>query len=481
MFRQLTLQRFLDLAKSESRIAIYKEISGDKITPISSYNRLANDHQNISILESCGKGPFGRYSYLCLHPYDVFTSTENESSDPFELLHKKLSVCNCYYEHPLCRYTGGAIGFISYDAIRLIESIPDSNISEIDIPELFFRFYATNIAFDHESGKVVISTMVDVGGDPKVNYQTGMQRVDQLISKINFISISSNDKNKSIKSQNNLSEIIVDINDEEYMQLVQKAKQYIVDGDAFQIVLSRTFKRQFTAKPFDIYRALRITNSSPYMFYIEHDDFVVVGASPEKLVSIKDNKVETNPIAGTRPRDINELNDTELADDLLQDKKEIAEHMMLVDLGRNDLGAVCVPGSVKVKKVKEIQKFSRVMHITSLVEGELDKNKNFIDVIKAVFPAGTLSGAPKIRAMEIIDELETSKRGLYGGAICIIDNQMNLNSCIAIRMAVLQNNMAYVRAGAGIVYDSDPKKEAEETKHKAQAVLEAIDLAEGGM
>lgn len=477
MFTELPLQRFLELAKSNARIAVFKELSGDKITPVMVYNALSKDYKNISILESVGKTSFGKYSYLCLDPYAQFMSNSNQSINPFEELQQQLSANQCYFEHPLCRYVGGAVGFISYDAIRLIENIPDSNQAKIDIPELFFRFYRTNIVFDHDSGKVIICMATNVASDPKAAYQNSMSSIENIISKVKNKSADNvgSEVSRKISSENS-----VDISDDQYVQLVEKAKQYIVDGDAFQIVLSRTFKKSFTAKPFDVYRALRITNPSPYMFYFEHDNFVVVGSSPEKLVSIKNNKVETNPIAGTRPRGCSEAEDLALEKELLMDEKEIAEHMMLVDLGRNDLGAVCVPGSIKVTKLKEIQKLSRVMHITSLVEGEMDKNKNIIDVIKAVFPAGTLSGAPKIRAMEIIDELETSKRGLYGGAICIIDNQNNLDACIAIRMAILKDQVAYVRAGAGIVFDSDPKCETKETRHKAKAVLEAIDLAEGG-
>ena len=479
MLATMSLKRFLELAKSQSRIAVFKEISGDSLTLVNAYNALSKDYNGISILESCDRNaPSGKYSYLCLEPYAEFVSSSCQATNPFVELQKQLLIHQCYFEHQLCRYTGGALGFISYDAIRLIENIPDSHSAAIDIPDLFFRFYQINIVFDHDSDKVVVSIATEIGDDPSKDYQKSMQVIEDIISKLH--SKNSVDKVETEVKRKQSSDISVDISDDQYMQIVAKAKQYIVDGDAFQIVLSRTFKKKFTASPFDIYRALRITNPSPYMFYLEYDDLVIVGASPEKLVSVKDGAVETNPIAGTRPRGCNEAEDRELAQELLQDEKEVAEHMMLVDLGRNDFGAVCVPGSVKVIKLKEIQKLSCVMHITSSVAGELDKNKNNIDAIKAVFPAGTLTGAPKIRAMEIIDELETSKRGLYGGAICIIDNQNNLDACIAIRMAVLKDQVASVRTGAGIVFDSDPKCEAQETKHKAKAVLAAIDLAEGG-
>ncbi len=476
MFHKLELKRFLELAKTKTRIAVFQEITGDKITPISVYHALSPDHKGLSLLESCGKSANGRYSYLCLQPYDEFIVKQDEVADPLAELRERFNNCACYSEHELCHYAGAAVGFINYDAVRFIEDIPDTNPDVTKLPELFFRFYRTCVAFDHDSGKVVVATAVDVSDDPELDYQHAINNIEDLIATINSGQVIHSDTKKS-----NSNSVKTDVDDVSYMGMVEQARQYIIDGDAFQIVLSRTFKQQYTAEPFDIYRALRITNPSPYMFYIEHDNFTIVGASPERLVSVKDKIVTTNPIAGTRPRGNNASHDLELEHELLQDEKEIAEHMMLVDLGRNDLGAVCKPGSVEVTQLKTIQRFSRVMHIASVVEGELAENKDLIDVIKAVFPAGTLSGAPKIRAMEIIDELETSRRGLYGGAICIVDGRKNLDACIAIRMAVLKDNIAYVRAGAGIVYDSIPQKEADETRHKARAVFDAIKLAQGGL
>ncbi len=261
------------------------------------------------------------------------------------------------------------------------------------------------------------------------------------------------------------------------MQLVERAKQYIIEGDAFQIVLSRRFTQHYQATPFDIYRALRRISPAPYMFYIPTDDGVIVGASPEKLIKVRHNQVEINPIAGTRPR-LQNNQDEIIETELLNNEKEVAEHMMLVDLARNDLGRVCAPKSVQVSDLLKVKHFSHVSHITSTVKGQLRDNMDALDALAAVFPAGTLSGAPKIRAMQIIDELETSKRGLYGGAICRLDHQGNLDSCIAIRMALLQDGKATIRTGAGIVYDSDPKSEANETRQKAQSVLAAIQLAE---
>ena len=380
MFQKLTLQRFLELAKTKNRIAVFQEIAGDKITPISVYHALSPDHKGISLLESCGKNSVGRYSYLCLQPYDEFMVKQDEVADPLAKLREQFNNCVCYSEHELCHYAGAAVGFINYDAVRFIENIPDTNPDATKLPELFFRFYSTCVAFDHDIGKVVVATAVDVSKEPELDYQHAVKDIENLIATISSGQGINTETVKNFGSES----VTTDVDDAAYMDMVAKARQYIIDGDAFQIVLSRTFKQQYTAEPFDIYRALRITNPSPYMFYIEHDDFTIVGASPERLVSVKDQIVATNPIAGTRPRGNNADHDLELENELLQDEKEIAEHMMLVDLGRNDIGAVCTPGSVKVTQLKAIQKFSRVMHIASVVEGELSKDKDLINVIKAV-------------------------------------------------------------------------------------------------
>lgn len=473
MFKKLTLEQFVELAKEENKIAVFQEVSGDRITPISAFEALGDEAQDAAILESGSvNGVNGRYSFICLDPI--------AQAVDFVELRKQLAQYHCHTEHPLSKLIGGAVGFVSYDAIRLFEDIPDSHPNQDQLPDVLFKFYRTNIAFDHQSRKVVISTLAEVNADAKQAYDLAFQKIEQLIAKI-FTANSQPNKTTGLSPNKDSDGVQISMDDEYFKNIVQKAKQYIVAGDIFQVVLSRCFRKKYSGNPFDIYRALRITNPSPYMFYLEHDGTFIIGSSPEKLVSIENGIVESHPIAGTRPRGQNAVEDAQLAKDLLADEKEIAEHTMLVDLARNDIGAVCKPGSVKVKDFKMIRNFSRVMHIASVVEGTLSEDKDALDALQAAFPAGTLSGAPKIRAMEIIDELETSRRGLYGGAICHIDNQGNLDSCIAIRMAVLKDGVATVQAGAGIVYDSDPQTEAEETRHKVKAVLEAIQLAEGGL
>jgi anthranilate synthase component 1 len=300
-----------------------------------------------------------------------------------------------------------------------------------------------------------------------------MQRIEQIL-----LEIQQKVLERQASTHRQL-EISCNVDDATFCEMVKKAKEYLYQGDAFQIVLSRFFYTQFQVPPIEIYRALKVKSPAPYMFFIQKKDHVIVGASPEKLVSLKNGLIEMMPIAGTRPIAFGAEGKL-LEEDLINDEKENAEHMMLVDLGRNDIGKVSEPGTVEVKELKVLKRFSHVMHLVSLVQGKAKKGVTEVDVLKAVFPAGTLSGAPKVRAMEIIDELEHSRRGIYGGAICVLDGRGNLESCIAIRMAFLKDGRAVVRTGAGIVIDSDPEKEAEETRAKAKGILEAIVYAEAG-
>lgn len=483
MFNEMTFNQFIEVAQKEKRIVVYKEISIDYLTPVTAFEALGKDAKNASILES---GFFdqqsGRYSQIFIHPYDKFVIHKAEKKTPsLNILQQNLNKNSSYAVFEQLHFLNCAIGFLSYDAIRLFEKIPDRHTNDEIFPAVFFRFYQSGIFFDHQTNKVFICTVavININDYHKV-YNQAMTRINDLLQKITKKANVSR-KQHSKKIPQNTSKLDLNLSDEQFKQLVDKAKKYIVKGDVYQVVLSRRFYKKYSVSPFQIYRALRITNPSPYMFYIEYNGTFIVGSSPEKLVSVKNNLVETIPIAGTRPRGTNPEQDKFLTKELLADEKENAEHVMLVDLGRNDIGAVCQPGTVKVKTFKNIQYLSKVMHIVSIVEGTLSKTKNALDALRAVFPAGTLSGAPKIRAMEIIDELEPCRRGLYGGAICRIDNKGNLDSCIAIRMAILKNGLATVQAGGGIVFDSDPQEEANETYGKASAVLAAIDLAKGGL
>lgn len=490
MFEELTYERFKKLAEKHKRIAVYKEIPGDRLTPISAYLALNDDSNSVTLLESSPKEKtIGRFSHLCFEPLVLIESTDQQvtiqqtgkpnkqlTADPFDVLRQYQKDFFIKTDHPLSGFIGGLVGFISYDAIRLVEDIPDSNDNNDNIPDLLFRCYANNITFDHQTGKIIISTLAEVKGDPKAAYDQAIEKITQLSQQL--FTQQQNQPSKA-KPQHNETNITTNVDDQNYCQMVQQAKQYIIEGDIFQVVPSRQFCMPITAGPFEVYRALRFSNPSPYMFYLETPSFTIAGASPEKLISIRNGVVESCPLAGTRPRD--PKRDDEIAAELLSNEKEVAEHMMLVDLARNDVGSISNSGSVKVSKLKEIEKYSRVMHISSTVEGQLRTDKDVFDALKAAMPAGTLSGAPKIRAMEIIDELESTRRGVYGGTICGIDSQGNLESCIAIRMAIIKDGTATVRAGGGVVYDSDPQAEANETRHKAQAILEGILLAERGI
>ena len=488
MFEKLSLEEFVNLSSSHEKIAVYKEIPGDKLTPINVFLALKKNVKNVTLLESSPKEKsLGRYSYFCFCPMTTIRTSGrkiqiqqkdqllNIDGDPFDILREYQKKLHCKVSHTLAGFAGGMVGYVSYDAIRLIEQIPSNNEDSDHIPDILFRFYRDHITFDHQSEKVIITTVVSVSGNPIDSYDKAMKEINNISN----ILLSYKSETHEVLSKKNLrkNKIYVDTMDEKYHEMVKRAKKHIAEGDIFQVVLSRKFCIGVSAKPFDIYRALRFSNPSPYMFYIEDGNYVITGASPEKLITIKNKVIESCPLAGTRPR--GGKDDDLLAEELLNDPKEVAEHMMLVDLARNDLGHVANPGSVNVIKLKEIEKYTSVIHISSTVQATLRDGKDVFDAIKASFPAGTLSGAPKIRAMELIDELEETRRGIYGGVVCGIDAQGNLDSCIAIRTAIIKNGNAFVRAGAGIVYDSNPETEANETYYKAKAILEGILLAEG--
>jgi anthranilate synthase component 1 len=489
MSAQLSQKAFLELARSSKRIAVHRVISAGALTVKHIAESLAAELEEGAIVETGLTQPEkGHYAYFSLrrigqisvqndivtqHTGDkIFTSHEQ----PFTALRQFLA--NFSYKSQLQKvpFLHSAVGFMTYDAIRLFENIPDRHQKDETLPEMVFSFYETTVILDNSFKELTVSILVETDGDLKDIYAKAQLKITALMDKI-FSYVPG--KNSSITSQKPFfSKEKVDIEDTEFVKMVEQAKRYIAAGEAFQIVLSRCFTRNYTVTPLKIYNTLRKISPAPYMFYLPLDTGVIAGASPEKLISVRKREVETHPIAGTRPRIQSENTDKQIEEALLNDKKEVAEHIMLVDLARNDIGRVCKAGSVKVHEFLKVKHFSHISHITSVVTGKLDENKDALDALKAAFPAGTLSGAPKIRAMEIIDEIETSRRQLYGGAICRIDVQGNLESCIAIRFALLKNNIATVRTGAGIVYDSHPKSEANETKQKAKSILEAIGLAE---
>ncbi len=492
MLHLTTFEEFKKLAKNAKRVAISREIFGDYLTSVGVFKALAQGQRDAALLDSSDySNSVEACIYMGVDQIAEFRSfgqsitikeqndTKQFTAEPLASLREFYNQYKCPCDHPLAKFAGGMIGFVSYDAIRIFEEIPESHSNDDNIPDLCFQFYATNIVFDKRSGKVLLTKVVEVSDDLQQAYDQALKDIERIIEKMLQAKAHVN-INLTRPKASDYDDVEVDIDDAGFAKMVERAKEYIRKGDAFQIVPSRRFRKNYSGDDFDIYRALRVLNPSPYQFYIRHQDFTIVGASPERLVSLQHGIVETMPIAGTRPRGVSFEQDQALEQELLNDEKEMAEHMMLVDLGRNDVGRISQPGSVKVNELKTIKRYSRVMHIVSRVMGLTDQAYDAFDVLKAVFPAGTLSGAPKIRAMEIIDEIETSRRGVYGGAIVAIDNQGQMDSCITIRTAFVKDGVASVRAGAGVVLDSDPQKEADETWHKARSALDAIALAEKG-
>lgn len=476
MFSKTSLDEFKQAAKDHQRIAISMEMAGDNITPVSVIHALGDEAKDCALLESSPDDySYSRYSHIGLYPRARFNcSAKSDSLDELRQFYKDN---HAHVLHELGGFSGGIVGFMAYDAVRSFENIPAQHENKDNVPDYFFTSYQTNITFDHQKNKVVLSVIVDVAADVQALYQQACDHLKELSEKIQATSAIK--LLNAPKAMDAFADVEIDLSDEEHMLRVERAKEYVKAGDVFQVVLSRCFKRQYHCDEFSIYRALRMVSAAPYLFYLDAGDFILTGASPEKLVSLEAGLLKTIPIAGTRGRGKTEIDDDLLEAELLADEKELAEHLMLVDLSRNDLGRVAETGSVEVKVFNKVKRFSHVMHITSEVEAKIDESMDAFDALRVVLPAGTLSGAPKIRAMQIIDELENSRRGCYGGAVCFINANGDLNSCITIRSAVLKEGVATVRAGGGIVYDSDPRTEAIETKQKAHSVLAAIQLAEG--
>ncbi|MDQ0214358.1 anthranilate synthase component 1 [Oikeobacillus pervagus] len=453
---------------------ILKEIEGDLITPISVFKRLKGRKK--FLFESSYKHEeSGRYSFLGLNPYleykaiacDVYISSDSKNQkdffkgNPIEKLKKMFPIKDM--ESLPFPFFGGAIGFIGYDVIRHFEQIGDELNDSMKMPDIHLMFYEDIVVFDHLFQKVYVVSLNLSGDRTDEEMNETVQKIEQDILQESMFRNQVKVEPLDFESNHTF---------EEYCEKVRKAKNHIIKGDIFQVVLSQRLKASFKGDSFEFYRQLRRVNPSPYMFYIDFESYTIIGASPESLIKVTGNKVMTNPIAGTRPRGLTKQEDVKLEKDLLADEKEIAEHHMLVDLGRNDLGKVCEIGSIKVAKDKAVEKYKHVMHIVSEVTGELKKHVHPLDALMSILPAGTVSGAPKIRAMQIINDLETEKRGVYAGAIGYMSANGDFDFALAIRTMVVKDQVAYVQAGAGIVYDSIPEKEYEETLNKAKALLE---------
>lgn len=486
-------KKFLKLAKKGLIIPIYREILADLTTPVSAFRKLRKGSKYSFLLESVEGGEnIGRYSFLGIDPYLTFQTKngkykitsgkgvkQGKSKDPLNELKNIMKPFKSLDVKGLPRFTGGAVGYISYPMIRFWEEIPQTNPDDLNLPDMFFLLTEIVVVFDHVQHKMkVICNAFIKNTDKKYLdkvYDKALRKIDNIVNKLKAESLNSAPKKKKQKKSVWKS----NFKHENFVKAVNKAKKYIKDGDIFQVVLSQRWAKTTHANPINIYRAIRSLNPSPYMFYLDFGKFKIIGSSPEIMVRKEKGKITLRPIAGTRRRGKNEEEDKKLTKELLKDPKELAEHLMLVDLGRNDVGRAAVLGSVKVTELMSIEKYSHVMHIVSNVEGTLKKNCDEYDVLRASFPAGTVSGAPKIRAMEIIEELESNQRGPYAGAVGYFSFSGNLDSCITIRTIVLKDAIAYVQAGAGIVADSIGKREYKETFNKAKALMEAVDMAEG--
>jgi anthranilate synthase component 1 len=442
------------------------------------------------LLESVEKGnQYSRYSYVGINPQKILmhnngktTITENgrtiDIDTPFlTLLRETQSQYNMTKLPGIPSFTGGLVGYLGYETIAWVEDIPIHDESDLDVPDSVFMLFEDMIAFDHLKGSALVISNVNVDSDRdlKEQFDEAHERVDSIGESLH----SDVEYQTPIRVEK--STVSSNFNQDVFESAVLKAKKHIVAGDIFQIVLSQRFKRKTSVGATTLYRALRTINPSPYMFHLKINNFDIIGASPELLVKVEDGIVEIRPIAGTRHRGVTEAEDQVLADDLMSDEKECAEHLMLLDLGRNDVGRVSEYGSVTIPENMKIENYSHVMHIVSDVKGKLAKDKDPFDALMSGFPAGTVTGAPKIRAMEIIHELEQERRDIYSGAVGFFDFTGNVNTCIAIRTMLLKDGSAYFQSGAGIVHDSDPTKEFEETVNKAKAIMAAIDFAENGL
>lgn len=489
----MDLKQFNQIKRKFNRIPLVREVLADLDTPLSTYLKLADEAYTYLFESVQGGEKWGRYSIIglaCSKRLKVFGRramlevdgeivSEEETDDPLQFVEDYLNFFKVAEAECLPKFHGGLVGYFGYDTIRYIEpKLSDCpNPDKHQTPDILLMLSDELVVFDNLASRMFIVVHVDPAESEA--WESGQKRLSELEQKLYDVRLDLHSKAASqvVKEEDFTSET----SREDFMAAVEKARQYIIDGDAMQIVLSQRLSIPFKQKPIALYRALRSLNPSPYMYYLNLGDHYVVGSSPEILVRLEDGAVTVRPIAGTRPRDKNKARDLALEKELLTDPKELAEHLMLIDLGRNDAGRVCQFGSVELTEKMIVERYSHVMHIVSNVEGRLKPGLSAMDVLRATFPAGTVTGAPKIRAMEIIDELEPIKRGIYSGAVGYISWSGNMDTAIVIRTAVIKDQRLYIQAGAGIVYDSVPENEWVETMNKARAIFKAVALAESGL
>ncbi|MEM7026954.1 MAG: anthranilate synthase component I [Pseudomonadota bacterium] len=490
----MTIKEFEDLQKQGyNRIPLMREVLADMETPLSTYIKLCDGAYSYLFESVQGGEKWGRYSIIGLPAKRIIAVRDNticiteqakvideyEVADPLQEIEKLRQQFRVPELDNMPRFNGGLVGYFGYETIRYIE--PRLNKKQkadpIGSPDILLMVSDEVVVFDNLSGKLFLIVLADSGN--RQAYDNAVSKLEELVSRLNqpIEPISKNENRNEVEE----GDFISGFNQENYEAAVDKIKNYIVDGDCMQVVLSQRLSIPFEDAPIQLYRALRCLNPSPYMYFMDLDEFHIVGSSPEILVRLEDSAVTVRPIAGTRPRGKTESEDLEFEEDLLNDPKELAEHLMLIDLGRNDVGRVAEMGSVKLTDKMIIERYSHVMHIVSNVSGTLLKDMDAIDVLRATFPAGTVSGAPKIRAMEIIDELEPVKRGVYSGAVGYLAWNGNMDTAIAIRTAVIKDKVLHIQAGAGIVADSIPRNEWDETMNKGRAIFRAVNMATKGL
>ena len=485
---QPTREEFVRLSADHGTVPVWTELLADLETPLSVYAKLQGPRT--FLLESAEQGRWGRYSFVGSDPFltlrgrgsaVTWDGTPPAAAEgvagPLEALDRAVGALRApegLLDLPL---HGGAVGYIAYDAVREVEPrVPATGEDDLGLPDVFLLFPRHVVALDHMRQVMTVVTNVVVGDDPGAQYDEAVAATRAVVGRLRDTPPRAPvaPPRRSPTPQRPPS----NMSPEDFRDMVERVQEHIRAGDTFQTVVSQRFAIETGVAPFDLYRVLRVINPSPYLFLLDLEDHHVIGSSPEALVQVQGRHVETWPIAGTRPRGATPDEDRAFEEELLADEKERAEHVMLVDLGRNDLGRVCAPGTVRVRDMMTIERYSHVMHLVSSVVGELRDDLGPVDVLRAVFPAGTVSGAPKVRAMEIIDELEPTRRGLYAGAVGYVDFSGNLDTCIALRTLLLHEGVAYVQAGAGIVADSRPDAEEEESRNKAGALLAAVRAAE---
>ncbi len=469
-----TLDEVRQLKKYGNLVPVYREIMADMETPVSAYLKVARGNYSF-LLESVEGGErLARYSFIGTEPSLVLKTGEENPVDPLVMVEKEFRQFQLVPIAGLPRFHGGIVGYLNYEVARYFERLPSPDLDPLGLPESILMMADTLLVFDHLTHKIKVVSHAHLNGDIETAYRQATRKIDRLVDRLGQPAPNVTSRATSAL----MSPVLSNLSQAEFEARVSRAKEYIYAGDIIQVVLSQRLAKPTNASPFAIYRALRSINPSPYMYFLHLDSFHIVGASPELLVRVEDGMVSNHPIAGTRPRGKDAAQDIALEEELRSDEKECAEHIMLVDLGRNDIGRISQPGTVEVTQLMDVERYSHVMHLVSHVQGKLRANFSQFDALRACFPAGTVSGAPKIRAMEIIAELEPDKRGPYAGAVGYFDFSGNLDTAIAIRTIVIKDSVAYIQAGGGIVADSIPQREYQESLSKAQALLTAIEQAE---